>query len=509
MRTPESDAGQHKALATQRTRTTPIVCGTQRARARARAVRSAIGLAVLVGSMTLTACGSASTTSEQMGVTTTSAQPVDLGPGPTSFNAEIKLEEVADGLEEPIAMTNRPMRNQLWIAERAGRIRVVTKDTNWDSSSGKVVRDGYTLTPEPVLDLSAITSSEGERGLLGLAFSSDGRTLYVDHTEANGDIVVASYTVTDPLDFSGAPTTTTTTRPGSRPKEPTTRSETAPSPRSGPRTPGPVPRPRIDPASRIVLLTIDHRGAKDHNGGQLTLGPDGYLYIGVGDGGRSTDAMNAADPQSLLGKILRIDPAVSDGPLPYSIPADNPFVQGDGAAPVWALGLRNPWQFSFDRRGGDLWIVDAGQRSPEELNRVAVGSEGGIDLGWPSRDGDQLVANDDGADSAETSSSSTTDERKLIDPILTYSHDDGSCGVIGGFVYRGTSIPTLAGVYVYGDHCTGMLRGLLSRNGVVLDDHSLGTPVDPNTLTGFGQDDQGELYVISRSGTLSVIMGVT
>ena len=474
-----------------------------------RSVRCLIALALLIGSIVATSCGSASTAIEQMGVTTTSAQPVDPGPGPTSFNADVHLEDVADGLDEPIAMTNRPMRNQLWIAERAGRIRVVTKDTNWDSSSGKVVRDGYTLTPEPVLDLSAITSSEGERGLLGLAFSSDGRTLYVDHTELNGDIEVASYTVTDPLDFSGTPATTTTTRPGSRSRAPSSPGDASAPSGSLPRTTGPVPRPRIDPASRIVLLTIDHRAAKNHNGGQLTIGPDGYLYIGVGDGGRPADAANAADPQSLLGKILRIDPAVPDGPLPYSIPADNPFGRGDGAAPVWALGLRNPWRFSFDRRSGDLWIVDAGQRSPDELNRVAVGSEGGIDLGWPSRVGDTADENGNGAASAETGSSNTTGERNLIDPVLTFSHDDGSCGVIGGFVYRGTSIPALAGVYIYGDHCTGILQGLLSRNGVLLDDHSLGTPVDPNTLTGFGQDDQGELYVISSSGTLSVIMGAT
>ncbi|CAB4322389.1 MAG: hypothetical protein F2520_00605 [Actinobacteria bacterium] len=492
MRTPESEASSRRATAARAT----------------RALRSSIGLALLLGPIILTACSSTSTDSEQIAVTTT-RPPVDPGPGPTTFNANIVLEEVADGLDEPIAMTNRPMRNQLWIAERAGRIRMISKDTNWDLSSGKVVRDGYTLTPDPVLDLSSITSSEGERGLLGLAFSSDGRTLYVDHTATNGDIVVASYAVTDPLDFSGAPTTTTTTRPSSRSRTTTTPSETAPPPRSSPSTPGPVPRPRIDPASRIVLLTIDHSDAKNHNGGQLALGPDGYLYIGVGDGGRPSDTGNAADPKSLLGKILRIDPAIPDGALQYSIPPDNPFLLDGGAAEVWAVGLRNPWRFSFDRRNGDLWITDVGHQSREELNRVAADSGSGIDLGWPSRDGDQAVENSIDAASAEASSSNTVDERKLVDPILTYNHDDGSCGVIGGIVYRGAAIPALVGVYVYGDRCTGVLRGLLSRNSVVLDDHPLGAPVDPNTLTGFGQDDQGELYVISSSGTLSVIMGAT
>ncbi len=487
MRTPKSEAGQRWASA----------------------VRSSFGLALLIGSLILTSCGSTSTTDAQGSVATT-RPPVDPGPGPTSFSSRVRLEEVTDGLDDPIAMTNRPMRNQLWIAERAGRVRVITKDTNWDLSAGRVVRDGYTLARNPVLDLSSITSTEGERGLLGLAFSSDGRTLYVDHTAPNGDIVVASYAVTDPLDFSGAPATTTTTRPSSRSRETPTPSETAPPPRSSPSTPGPVPSPRIDSSTRKVLLTIDHRDANNHNGGQLTLGPDGYLYIGVGDGGRTADARNAADPESMLGKILRIDPAVPDGSLPYSIPSDNPFLRSGGAAEVWALGLRNPSRFSFDRRGGDLWIGDVGQNTSEEIDRLAADSPGGRDFGWPTRKGDQPVENSAGASgNSNAGGSAAATAREPVDPVLTYPHDGGACAVVGGFVYRGAAIPALSGVYIYGDRCTGVLTGLLSRNGALLDDHRLGAPVDPGSLAGFGQDDQGELYVISASGTLSVIMGAT
>jgi glucose/arabinose dehydrogenase len=460
-----------------------------------------LGLALLAISLLAGACRSAATEAGS-GETARSTRPsVDPGPGPMSFSARVRLEPVSDGLDEPIAMASRPMRNQLWIAERAGRVRVITKDTAWDLATAKVVRDGYTLARDAVLDISSLTSTEGERGLLGLAFSSDGRTLFVDHTTTDGDIVIASYAVTDPLDFSGAPTTTT--RPSSRSTATTSPPTTSPAPSTS--TPGPVARPRIDPSTRRVLLTIDHRDANNHNGGQLMLGPDGYLYIGVGDGGRPSDARNAADPESLLGKILRIDPATTDGELPYAIPTDNPFAESGGAPEVWALGLRNPWRFSFDRRDRDLWIGDVGQNLWEEINRLPVGAGGGADLGWPTREGDQ--PHGPGATDPEQPSSGS--DRASVEPVLTYSHDGGACAVIGGFVYRGAAITALQGVYVYGDHCTGKLQGLLSRNGVALDDHALGLSVDRGSLAGFGQDDQGELYALSTSGTLSVIVGAT
>ena len=462
--------------------------------------RRAACLVLLCASLLTVACSSPITEAGSGETTRSTRTSVDPGPGPMTFSARIRLDTVTDGLDEPIAMTARPMRNQLWIAERAGRIRVITKDTEWDLASARAVRDGYTLAPGSVLDISSLTSTDGERGLLGLAFSSDGRTLYVDHTATNGDIIVASYAVTDPLDYSGAPTTTT--RPRSRaPSTPSTTATTDPS--SG--TPGPVPRPRIDTSSRRVLLTIDHRAANNHNGGQLMLGPDGYLYIGVGDGGRPADARNAADPDSLLGKILRIDPAAATGELPYAIPSDNPFAGGGGAPEIWTLGLRNPWRFSFDQRSGDLWIGDVGQSRWEEIDRLARSAGGGADLGWPTMEGDQPYGSGDGSGTARPDGSGS--ERELTEPVLTYSHDTGACAVIGGFVYRGAAIPALQGVYIHGDHCTGALRGLLSRNGVALDDHALDVSVDRSTLSGFGQDDQGELYVISASGTLSVMVG--
>jgi hypothetical protein len=436
--------------------------------------------------------GSAQTDDTSQIATTSS---IDPGPGPTTFSASVRLDAVATGLDSPIALVARPGREQLWVAERAGRIRLITRTTQWDLARGQTTRTGHTLEKGTLLDLSDLTSTEGERGLLGLAFASDGQTLYVDHTAGNGDIIIASYAITDQLDFTGAPTTEGTGRtPGSTP------GSTVPSVDPPPSSlPGPVSRPRIDPTSRKVLLTIPHREASNHNGGQLALGPDGYLYIGTGDGGRPADARNAQDPDSLLGKILRIDPAVADGTTPYSIPPTNPYVTGGGAPEVWALGLRNPWRFSFDRSNGDLWIGDVGQSDREEIDRIAHDADPGADLGWPIREGD--LDHDTGVSVAAGAS---TD---LVGPVATYDHTGGNCAITGGFVYRGSLLPALQGVYLYADHCVGRVRGLLSRNGARLDDHALNAEVEPSTLVSFGQDDQGELYVVSSAGTISILTG--
>ncbi len=448
---------------------------------------AAVGLAlVLLATSVMAGCGT-STKSNAAGVDSiTTTAPIDPGPGPTTFTAAVRLDPVASGLDSPIALVARPMRNQLWVAERGGHIKVIARTTTWDLTRSQATRSGYQLQPSAVLDLSDLTSTEGERGLLGLAFSSDGQTLYVDHTAKNGDIVIASYAITDVLDDSGAPTIPEDN------VDPSPSSTTSTAPLS-------VSRPRVDPSSRKVLLTISHRTANNHNGGQLALGPDGYLYIGTGDGGRPVDASNAQDPRSLLGKILRIDPAVTDGSTPYSIPETNPFAQSGGAPEVWALGLRNPWRFSFDRRTGDLWIGDVGQSEREEIDELVHDAAPGANFGWPLREG-----NIDGGSSATTAAGTATD---LVEPVTAYPHTDGNCAITGGFVYRGTAITALQGVYVYGDHCTSQLRGLLSRRGVRLDDHTLRASVDPQSLVSFGQDDQGEVYVVSSSGTIAVLVG--
>jgi glucose/arabinose dehydrogenase len=448
--------------------------------ARSAAAVIALGLAAAACS----SAGSASSaTSTSTSSSTTSTTAVDPGPGPTTLKGtKVTLEPIvrpgaststdpttgsaSGGLDTPVAMVSRAGRNQLWIAERSGQVRIVSIDTTWDRVTGKTKHTGYTLLPGAALDLSALTTTDGERGLLGIAFSSDGRTLYVDHTATNGDIEVAAYTVEDKGTFSGGDGVT-------------------PPPAGSIVT--------IDPASRRTLLTIPHPDATNHNGGQLVLGPDGYLYIGVGDGGGSGDpAGNAQNTDSLLGKVLRIDPAGAALGSLYAIPADNPFAGGGGRPEVYLYGVRNPWRFSFDRANGDLWIADVGQGAVEEIDWLPAssGAGRGANLGWNWFEGGTAFRTDG------------TPPKGTVSPLHTYTHDAGRCSVTGGYEYRGTEVPALASTYVYGDYCTGEVRGLLARKGIVLDDQPLSTTVKPGTLVSFGQDDQGELYVLSSDGTL-------
>lgn len=437
---------------------------------------------VAIGSLVATACGTTKSESNgtfggKLATTTTLGDP---GPGPMSIDTSLRLDPVvAGGLDSPTVVVNRPMRNQLWIGEKAGRVRVVTIETDWDLGEGRVKRGGFKLETRAVLDISGLVDTDGERGLLGLAFSTDARTLFVDYTDKNGDVVVASYAVTD---LPAVPTTTTTTA-AADPGEPTSTTE--------------VPRstitPVINPSSRIVLLTIPHADKTNHNGGQLAIGPDGYLYIGVGDGGGSGDPEgNAQNPESLLGKILRIDPGQSSIIAPYNIPPTNPYIDGGGLPEVWILGVRNPWRFSFDSTNGDLWIGDPGESSIEEIDRLpgSTGPGRGANLGWNWFEGSARFAKNG------------TPPDDLVAPIHTYPRSAGACSVIGGYVYRGPAIPSLQGTYIFGDYCTGEVSGLLSRRGIVLDTEALGPKVDRNSLVSFGQDDQGEVYVLSSSGSL-------
>lgn len=463
-----------------------------RSAVRSRAFR---GIAVLViGSLLAIACGTTKSESNgtfggELATTTTLGDP---GPGPTSIDTSLRLDPiVTGGLDTPTAVVNRPMRNQLWIGEKAGRVRVITLETDWDLGEGRVKRGGYKLESGAVLDISGLVDTEGERGLLGLAFSTDAQTLFVDYTDTNGDVVVASYTVTDSAAVPPTTTTTTTVRP----RQTTTTTAVDP---AAPTTTTDPPRGQlgvttIDPSSRIELLTIPHADKTNHNGGQLAIGPDGYLYIGVGDGGGSGDPEgDAQDPESLLGKILRIDPGQSSIIAPYNIPPTNPYIDGGGLPEVWILGVRNPWRFSFDRSSGDLWIGDPGESSLEEIDRLprSTGPGRGANLGWNWFEGSTRFAKDG------------TPPDNLVAPIHTYPHSDGACSVIGGYVYRGPAIPSLQGTYIFGDYCTGEVSGLLSRRGIFLDTEALGPKVDQNSLVSFGQDDQGELYVLSSSGSL-------
>lgn len=328
-------------------------------------------------------------------------------------------------LEQPLAIAIRPGDPTLYVAEKTGRVIAI--------------RRGHTV-PRPVLDLSGEISLGGEQGLLGSAFSPDGRFLYVDYTDANGDTHVTEFAM------DGG---------------------------------------RADAGSRRDVLFVA-QPYTNHNGGGLTFGPDGYLYIGLGDGGSGGDPHgNGQSLSTLLGKIVRISPRPS-GDAPYAVPPDNPFVDDVDAMPeIWAYGLRNPFRFSFDRATGDLWIGDVGQSAWEEVDVELAGSRGGENFGWNVMEG-----NHDYGDAPRTPD--------MITPVYEYSHDDGRCVVTGGYVYRGRAIPGLRGAYVFGDFCGGRLEAIRVADGRVVDHRFLGPEV--SNLSSFGEDASGELYALSLSG---------
>jgi glucose/arabinose dehydrogenase len=324
-------------------------------------------------------------------------------------------------VQQPVALAIRTEDDNLYVAQKTGQV--------------VAVRPGG-FVGQPVLDLSAQVSQGFEQGLLGLAFSPDGAFLYVNYTDVDGDTHVTEFSVAD----------------------------------NG-----------IDPGTERDVLVID-QPFPNHNGGQLTFGPDGFLYVGLGDGGSAGDPMdNAQNLDSLLGKILRIDPRPTDG-TPYGIPTNNPFVGDEGARPeVWAYGLRNPWRFSFDRLNGDLWIADVGQDRIEEIDvqRTAIG---GQNYGWDGYEG-TLVYEEPLPDDVE-------------EPVHEYGPELGS-SVIGGFVYRGSQIPALQGAYVFGDFYNPDLRALVPAEGG-FQEEPLGLTVP--SLSAFGEDAAGELYALSLSG---------
>jgi glucose/arabinose dehydrogenase len=339
--------------------------------------------------------------------------------------ARVRLVPVAQ-LEQPVAMATRPGERTLYLVEQVGRVRAIR---------------GGQLDPTPVVDISERVTAGGEQGLLGLAFSPDGRYLYLHYTDRDGDHEIAE------LAMSGQ---------------------------------------RADPGSLRSVLHIDDPYA-NHNGGQLAFGPDRRLYIGFGDGGGGGDPEgNGQSLDSLLGKILRIDPRPGGG-RSYQVPSDNPFVGRDGARPeIWAYGLRNPWRFSFDAATADLWIGDVGQNAYEEIDHQPAG-EGGRNYGWSRREGLHPFNGGDRPDGA-------------VDPVIEYGQDGGACTVIGGFVYRGQRIRGLRGAYLFGDYCAGWVRAARVRDGEVLDQRDLGLQVP--SLSSFGVDASGELYALSLDGWL-------
>lgn len=343
---------------------------------------------------------------------------------------EISVVEVVDGLDSPLLVTHAgDGSGRIFIVEQGGTIRVV---------------QGGALLPTPFLDITNLVSCCGEQGLLGLAFPPDYSEkdyFYVNYTDNSGDTVVARY------DVSANPNV-------------------------------------ADSDSEEVVLTVD-QPYSNHNGGHLAFGPDGYLYIGLGDGGSGGDPdNNAQDPTTLLGKMLRID--VEAGVVPYAIPADNPFV-GDPTTldEIWALGLRNPWRYSFDRVTGDLYIGDVGQTELEEIDFQAASSDGGENYGWRCYEGTEPY----NLAGCEVPSEYTF-------PVEEYSHNLG-CAVTGGYVYRGEQYPRIDGVYFYGDYCSGRIWGL-QESGTGWESLEL---LDTSLfISSFGEDEAGNLFLTDLVG---------
>lgn len=350
-------------------------------------------------------------------------------PAPT-FNpatTAIRLEGAVRGFNAPTSVTHAgDGSGRLFVTEKFGAIRLV--------------RAGV-ISPTPFLNLSAlVNASSTEQGLLGLAFHPrfpQTGYFYVTYTAQNGATVLARYTVSADPD-------------------------------------------QADHASALILLTIP-QPSDAHKSGALAFGPDGYLYVGVGDGDIEGDREgNAQNPNSLLGKLLRLD---VDGGMPYAIPADNPLVGQPGHRPeVWALGLRNPWRFSFDRATGDLYMGDVGAERAEEINFQPATSRGGENYGWNVMEGTGCVAGASGCD-----------RTRFIPPIIEYFHRDRCAAVIGGYVYRGSRQPALWGAYLFTDLCRNSIWALTRHsNGSWLQTLVYDQAVGPSSM---GEDESGELYI--------------
>lgn len=364
-------------------------------------------------------------------------------PGIITPNVELALQSVASGLSSPVHLASPPNDDRLFVVEQPGQIRIIQNGTVLDA---------------PFLDIRERVQYGGEEGLLSIAFHPMYATnglFFVYFTNKNGDIQIDRYTA----------------MPAS--------SNTA------------------NPSSARTIIIIPHPTFGNHNGGQLAFGPDGFLYMGTGDGGSGGDPPNNAQSLNiLLGKILRLD--VSQDP--YAIPSLNPFRNTPGArAEIWAYGLRNPWRFSFDRAGDMLYIGDVGQNRREEINAVPR-LEGGLNYGWRIMEGTSCFN-----PTMPSVPLPTCDQSNLTLPVHEYDTGGGNCAVTGGFVYRGTAIPEIRGLYFFSDYCKGGLRSFRLVSGAATDVREWNAGVG-GTITSFGEDRHGELYVISHGGTVGKLV---
>jgi glucose/arabinose dehydrogenase len=344
----------------------------------------------------------------------------------------LSLALVTANVNRPIFLTAPPGDpTRLFIVEQTGRIRIV--------KNGSLLSGSF-------LDLSGQISSTGERGLLGLAFHpqyAQNGVFVVNYTDTNGDTQISRFTVSANPDVANA-------------------------------------------GSEQVVLSVG-QPASNHNAGMVAFGPDGYLYVALGDGGGGGDPFdNGQDRTTLLGSLLRID---IDGGTPYAIPSTNPYASSQTfRQEIWSYGLRNPWRFSFDRLTGDLYIGDVGQNAREEIDVQPASSMGGENYGWNIMEGNICF-----------SPSTGCNQSGLTLPALDYTHAIG-CSVTGGYVYRGSAIPAIQGRYFYGDFCGGWIRSFLYQNGQVSEETQWLTGV--GSITSFGEDALGELYVTVSSGSV-------
>jgi glucose/arabinose dehydrogenase len=346
----------------------------------------------------------------------------------TAASKGYRLIKVADA-KSPMAVIWHPKTRVPVVVEKEGTLRSLA---------------GKPLTPiGMVLDLTKEVSTGGEQGLLGAAFSNDGSLIYVNLTNTDGDTEIREYQFAN--DVAAA-------------------------------------------SSKRVLLTIDQPYG-NHNGGHIIMDSKGLLWIGMGDGGSGGDPENyAQNLDSLLGKMLRIDPR-PNGSSPYTIPADNPFVQGGGKPEIWAYGLRNPWRYDLDESTGRLFIGDVGQNEVEEVNMVTT-KQAGANFGWKLREGSRAYNGGKKPTGA-------------IDPITEYRHSDG-CSITGGVVYRGTQLSALRGKYLYGDYCKGWIAAVgpgVGGKGWIT--RKLG--ITMNNLVSFNRAPWGDVWVTSADGTISSI----
>jgi len=349
-----------------------------------------------------------------------------------------KMVLLASGLSHPVSIMNAN-DSRLFVAEQVGRIVIVTPDGQ--------------LKTQPFLDIRDRVTFEGERGLLGVAFHPNFKSngyFYVNYVGAGDITTISRFKVS-----SGNPDV-------------------------------------ADLQSELKLLTIPQPYA-NHNGGDLNFGPDGYLYIGLGDGGSGGDPGNRAqNPKEYLGKMLRID--VNHGTL-YAIPASNPFYNSATTlGEIWAIGLRNPWRFSFDRLTGDLWIADVGQNAIEEINFQKANSKGGENYGWRCYEGNEVY-----------NISACTSSSTLTFPVYTYLHDT-ECSITGGYVFRGTNSSAYYGHYFFADYCSDKIWTLHKVNNTWEKEDFGQFP--GNNFSTFGEGDQGQLYVAGiTSGKIYLVIG--